>query len=155
MAIDAINGAIAYQSQVYTPPKTTTAAVSIENENAGLQDISVNVDQTTAAVAATQEYDANAQDSDNSKENAANANANAAMEKKDNSEQLKKAIAEMNKNSENAQVQFGVHEGTNRITLKIIDKDTKDVIKEFPAEKTLDMIAKAWELAGLLVDEKR
>ena len=61
----------------------------------------------------------------------------------------------MNKNSQNSEVQFGVHEDTNRITLKIVDKETKETIKEFPAEKTLDMIAKAWELAGLLVDEKR
>ena len=52
-------------------------------------------------------------------------------------------------------MQFGIHEETNRITVKIVDKETKKVIKEVPAEKTLDMIAKAWELAGILVDEKR
>ena len=40
-------------------------------------------------------------------------------------------------------------------TIKIIDKDTKKVLKEIPPEKTLDMIAKVWELAGLMVDEKR
>ena len=34
-------------------------------------------------------------------------------------------------------------------------KDTKETIKEIPPEKTLDLIAKAWELAGILVDEKR
>mgnify|MGYP003554300472 FL=1 len=52
-------------------------------------------------------------------------------------------------------MQFGVHEATNRITIKIVDRDTKKVIRELPPEKTLDMIAKAWELAGILVDEKR
>lgn len=50
---------------------------------------------------------------------------------------------------------FGIHEKTNRLTIKIVDKETKEVIKELPPEKTLDMIAKAWELAGLLVDERR
>ena len=50
---------------------------------------------------------------------------------------------------------FCIHEATNRITIKIIDKDTKKVIKELPPEKTLDMIAKVWEMAGILVDEKR
>jgi len=49
---------------------------------------------------------------------------------------------------------FGIHEKTNRVTIKIVDKDSKEVIKEFPPEKTLDMIAKAWELAGILVDAK-
>jgi flagellar protein FlaG len=39
--------------------------------------------------------------------------------------------------------------------IKIIDKDTKEVIKELPPEETLDMIAKVWELAGIFVDEKR
>ena len=38
--------------------------------------------------------------------------------------------------------------------IKIIDKDTKKVIREYPPEKTLDMIAKVWEMAGLMVDEK-
>ncbi|MFR5116308.1 MAG: flagellar protein FlaG [Eubacterium sp.] len=40
------------------------------------------------------------------------------------------------------------------VTIKIIDKDTKKVLKEIPPEKTLDMIAKVWELAGLMVMEK-
>ena len=34
-------------------------------------------------------------------------------------------------------------------------EETKEVIKEFPPEKTLDMIAKVWEMAGIMVDEKR
>ena len=70
-------------------------------------------------------------------------------------EQIKKAVSDMNKRMSNTSCQFGVHEGTGRVTIKIIDKDTKDVIKEFPAEKTLEMIEKAWELAGIMVDEKR
>ena len=61
----------------------------------------------------------------------------------------------MNKNMFNSEAVFGIHEGTNRVTIKIVDKDTKKVIKELPPEKTLDMIAKVWEMAGILVDEKR
>ena len=70
-------------------------------------------------------------------------------------EQMKQAVDKINKNVANSEVQFGIHEATNRITIKIIDRTTKEVIKELPPEKTLDMIAKAWELAGILVDEKR
>ena len=73
---------------------------------------------------------------------------------KDN-ERVKKAVADLNKRMDNTSCQFGIHEGTGRVTIKIVDKETKDVIKEFPAEETLDMIQKAWELAGLMVDEKR
>lgn len=70
-------------------------------------------------------------------------------------EALKKAVEEMNKKATNSQVVFGVHDATNRMTIKIVDKDSKEVLREFPPEQTLDMIAKVWELAGLLVDEKR
>ncbi len=70
-------------------------------------------------------------------------------------EQIRKAVEQMNKNMMNSEAVFGIHDGTNRVTIKIIDKDTKEVIKELPPEKTLDMIAKVWEMAGILVDERR
>lgn len=51
--------------------------------------------------------------------------------------------------------QFSYHEETKRIAIKVLDQDTGEVIREIPPEKTLDMIAKSLELAGILVDEKR
>jgi len=71
-----------------------------------------------------------------------------------NNESIKRAVEEINKRSRNSEAIFGIHEGTNRVTIKIIDRTTKEILKEYPPEQTLDMIAKAWELAGLLVDEK-
>lgn len=71
------------------------------------------------------------------------------------SKQIRKAIDEINKKTVNSEAIFGIHDKTNRVMIKIIDKDTKKVIKEYPPEKTLDMIAKVWEMAGLMVDEKR
>ena len=68
--------------------------------------------------------------------------------------QIKKAVDEINKKVQNSEAIFGIHDATNRVTIKIIDKDTKKVLKEYPPEKTLDMIAKVWEFAGLLVDQK-
>ena len=68
--------------------------------------------------------------------------------------QTKKAVDEINKKAHNSEAVFGIHEATNRVTIKIVDKDTKKVLKEYPPEKTLDMIAKVWEMAGLLVDQK-
>jgi flagellar protein FlaG len=70
-------------------------------------------------------------------------------------EQIRKAVEEINKKANNSEAIFGIHEATNRVTIKLVDKETKEVIKELPAEKTLDMIAKIWEMAGILVDEKR
>ena len=71
-------------------------------------------------------------------------------------EKIRKAVAEMSKKmTSNTEAIFGIHDETNRVTIKLVDKDTKKVIKEIPPEETLDMIAKIWELAGILVDEKR
>ena len=70
-------------------------------------------------------------------------------------EAMRKAVEEINKNAKNSEAIFGFHDKTNRVTIKIVDKESKKVLKEYPPEKTLDMIAKAWELAGLMVDEKR
>ena len=73
-----------------------------------------------------------------------------------NNEKISKTIANINqKMTANTEAVFGFHDKTNRVTIKIVDKDTKKVVKEFPPEKTLDMIAKAWELAGIMVDERK
>lgn len=76
-------------------------------------------------------------------------------EKKSANAQIKSAVDNINKNSSSTEAIFGIHDGTNRVTIKIVDKDTKKVIKEYPPEKTLDMIEKVWEMAGLMIDEKR
>lgn len=68
--------------------------------------------------------------------------------------QIRKAVDEIDKKAHNSEAVFGIHDATNRVTIKIVDKDTKKVLKEYPPEKTLDMIAKVWEMAGLLVDKK-
>ena len=69
-------------------------------------------------------------------------------------DKIKKAIEKMKAQLPNSEAKFGIHEETNRVMIKLVDKDTQEVIKEFPPEKTLDMIAKCMELAGVLVDEK-
>ncbi|MGN7381508.1 flagellar protein FlaG [Paenibacillus sp. SAFN-117] len=52
-------------------------------------------------------------------------------------------------------LEVSVHEKTNQIMVKVLDNETGDTIREIPPEKTLDFIAKIWELAGLIVDERR
>ena len=78
------------------------------------------------------------------------------QERQPSNEQIRQAVEKFNKSMiNNSEAVFGIHEDTNRVTIKIVDKQSKEVIKELPAEKTLDMIAKVWEMAGILVDEKR
>lgn len=47
-----------------------------------------------------------------------------------------------------------IHEDTHRVMVKIIDKDTGDVLNEIPPEKILDLIASFTKMTGLLVDKK-
>lgn len=54
-----------------------------------------------------------------------------------------------------AEFEFSIHEQTKQIMVRVINKDTKEVIREIPPEKTLDMVAHLWEMAGIIVDEKR
>ena len=72
-------------------------------------------------------------------------------------DEIKSAISHANKHAHfgNTSAQFSYHEKTKRISVKIFDKDTNEVIREIPPEETLDMIAKMYELAGIMIDEKR
>lgn len=68
---------------------------------------------------------------------------------------IKQSVSMINsKLNNNTECIFGIHDETNRVMIKIVDRDTKEVIKEIPPEKTLEMITKLWEFAGILVDEK-
>ncbi len=148
MTIEPLSSAMTYQAQTVAKPQTVTPVNTEVPENGQ----TVNVDETTAAVSQPQAQDEKSgSDSSTSQQQQAAKNAQATPD------QLKKKIEELNKkiNNSNEVAMFGIHEETNRITIKIMDKDTKEVIKEFPPEKTLDMIAKLWEMAGILVDEKR
>ena len=148
MAIEPLSSAMTYQAQTVVKPQTVIP-VNTEVPEDGQ---TVNVDETTAAVTQVQ-----AQDEKSNSEGNASQQQQAAKNAQAAPDQLKKMIEEMNKkiNNSNEIAMFGIHEETNRIMIKIMDKDTKEVIKEFPPEKTLDMIAKIWEMAGILVDERR
>ena len=156
--IEPLNSVMTYQAQAASKPQVVTP-VNTEVPEDGQ---TVNIDETTASVTRPQPEDeksggeADSQQQQAGTKQAQQVNTRQAQQQQQ-SEQLKKAIAEMNRkiNNSNEEAVFGVHEDTNRIMIKIMDKETKEVIKEFPPEKTLDMIARIWEMAGILVDEKR
>lgn len=146
MAIEPLGSMTAIQVQ------STTKVQSMEpRERQDVKNMDVNVpdsatpkmDATTAVVARTSEN--NGASDERGRENT-----------KENPELIKKSIDSLNRNiNQNTEAVFGIHEGTNRVTIKIVDRQTKEIIKELPPEKTLDMIERVWELAGILVDEKR
>ena len=73
---------------------------------------------------------------------------------KDN-ERIRKAVQEINKKSNgDTAVKLSIHEKSNRLMIKIVDKKTQKVIREYPPEETLDAVTKVLELAGMIVDKK-
>ncbi len=51
-------------------------------------------------------------------------------------------------------IERSVHKITGTVMYTIKDSKTNEVIAEYPPKKIQDMIAKMWELAGLVVDKK-
>lgn len=143
MAIEPLGSmmSVQAQSQVQTKPVAQTTKNAAEYTDVSARSAAVQTDNAISIVE-------NAQEKGNSNQNNENG-------KQPSNEQIKKAVESLNKKMEHSEAVFGVHEGTNRVTIKIVDRDTKEVIKELPPEKTLDMIAKVWEMAGILVDERR
>ena len=138
MAIEPLSSAMTYQAQTVTKPQTA-APVNTEVPEDGQ---TVNVDEMTAAVTQTQaEDEKSGSEGNGSQQQQATANQQAAANQQATPEHLKKMIAEMNKkiNNSNEEAVFGVHEETNRIMIKILDKDTKEVVKEFPPETRLPL----------------
>ena len=99
-------------------------------------------------------------------DNMSGQNARAASPTKENlqltdeqlDKKLKDAIDMANNKLKQSQpltrCEFTYHEDVNRVSIKLIDKYTKEVVKEIPPEKKIKMIEKLWEVTGLLVDEK-
>lgn len=53
----------------------------------------------------------------------------------------------------NHQLKFQIFEDTNRLYVQIVDKTTKEVIKQIPPEEMLELSAKIKEMVGLLLDK--
>lgn len=143
MAVEPLGTVMTMQVQTATAPKPVAKSTEkVEpNTESGAQVVE-RVDKSTNVVENVQNKEQGNHSTDQKQEQMS-------------SEQIRKTVEQLNKRLMNSEAIFGIHEDTNRVTIKIVDKDTKEVIKELPPEKTLDMIAKAWELAGILVDEKR
>lgn len=77
--------------------------------------------------------------------------------KSEENEKIVEAINQANKHLRiyNRRLEYEVHEATNHIMVKVINSEDDKIIREIPSEKILDMIGRIWDVAGLLVDEKR
>lgn len=139
MAIESVTTGVYNENVNRKEPVYTTGTPVKQNQTST---INVSGNQVPAAV-----YKDN--ESDGSQHNTAGKNGDDAAR------QIRATIAEANFKATRTRCEYSVDKKTNRISIKMIDEETDEVIKEIPPEKSLEMLAKVWELAGILVDEKR
>jgi flagellar protein FlaG len=146
MTVEPMGSIMSVQAQSYQTKKPVVSDTARVHESPeAIQDIS-KVDKTTSVVDSSRGKELAEGDSEQQSQ---------SQLREQSPEQIKKAVEKLNKSMPHSEAIFGIHEATNRVMIKIVDKETKEVIKELPPEKTLDMISRVWELAGMLVDEKR
>lgn len=140
-SIKSVGAANSGAASSYVPPVSDTSGNSVKV---------VNDTQKAAATPSESNSDSNNQ---SEVQNQANENRKVAKSKST----IDSTISETNSKIKmsNTQLKYHIDEETQRISIKIIDKDTDKVIREVPPEETLEAIKKIWEIAGIIVDEKR
>lgn len=150
MAIDRIGGIgsinVSSQTKVRQPEK------DIQVSDGTVASNHIKVEQITPVVAKSNAGGASTDTRGQDK-------AGVQSEREISPDKVKSAVEDLNKQVKNplrqTQCSFKYHEDTNRISITVTDSETDEIIREIPPEKALDMLAKAWELAGLMVDERR
>jgi flagellar protein FlaG len=119
-----------------------------QNLNDRLQSESVANGQSTLNVAGTQDAQAT-----NLKQNI----EGEPKEEKLSEAAVKKMIEDLNEFMEENEVKlefsYEYDQDADMFNVKVIDKDTKKVLREFPPEEMLDSIKKAKEWLGAIIDE--
>jgi len=141
MAVEALSGSIYYDA-AKTVQKPKTETTNTQGQNAGTTNINI-----TEIPATTKTSNSNQMGKEQEK---------GQKDATTSEQQIKDAISRVNsKMNKRTRCEFSYHEETKRVSIKILDQETQEVIREIPPEETLQMVEKMWELAGLLVDEKR
>ena len=142
MALDSLKGAAAAVNQISKPAGTEGTVTPRP----------VHKTQVVAMPGIT-----NSQISNINLENQAAENGNPEDEQEAEA-RIKSAVANANnkvKHTGRTNLEFSYNEEVKRIAIKVFDSETKEVIREIPAEETLEMLEKMYDLAGILVDERR
>ncbi|MDE6566988.1 MAG: flagellar protein FlaG [Lachnospiraceae bacterium] len=78
------------------------------------------------------------------------------FEKKDpTANSIESAFSSANSKLSKTRCEYSYDEDTRRVSIKVYDKDSDELIREVPPEESLEMLQRIWELAGIMVDEKR
>lgn len=132
---------IASQVAAYQGVDKATNSNSEVNLPQGMESIGIN----NGAKAVTVELGGRSNDTEQQKEQRLEAT------------RIKSAINDANNRLKptKTRCEFSYHEEVNRVSIKIRDRETNEVVREIPPEESIKVLEKIYEMAGLLVDEKR
>ena len=151
MALEAISNAVYHDTaKPIEKPRVQPAA----GQEAGAASMSISEVPVTSRVAGTNQTDQGQNHLQNDgQNNGQSGNQNTAITEK----QIKDAVSKVNSQLKphRTRCEFSYHEETKRVSIKVIDKESQQVIREIPPEQTLEMVQRVWELAGFMVDERR
>lgn len=70
--------------------------------------------------------------------------------------QLEDALEKLTRSADlfNKGLQFRIHDKTGRLIVRVIDRETEEVIRDIPPERILDLVASIEAFLGLLFDER-
>lgn len=81
---------------------------------------------------------------------------NENAEKQATKKEIQNAVDSANRRAKISQTacEFTYNEKINRISIKVKNRETDEIIKEIPTDASLERIERMLEFAGILVDEK-
>lgn len=80
-------------------------------------------------------------------------------EDKNENKNIEVAVDKINKHLEisNTRIKFKIHESetslNNKVSIKVIDEDSKEVIAEIPSEEAIELSERMEQIIGFLFDE--
>jgi len=130
--MDINTGSFLNNSAAYTPP--VKAAV---NGNVGTENVTATIERKPESIFG-------------------DIKQQKAEEKDISQEEIEETTGSLNKIMQlmNADLQFVLHEKTQRFMVQLVDVKEHKVLKEFPPHELLDTIAAIKDYVGILLDEK-
>ena len=127
----------------------------METQNLNLNISSAQKGEVISSYQAQSQVNQNA-DEQKTIPNTSAANNNKVSETELSPEKLEKVVQQLQDfmGEMNRSLQFKVDEDSGRNVIKVIDKESGDLVKQYPSEEVLGIVAKLAEATGVLVDFK-
>lgn len=96
----------------------------------------------------------NAQAMQQAEQKAAKEQRQAAEQQRQVDEEMLRELEQDIENMHNVGLRFSTHNDSGRTMIKVLDKESDQVIREIPAEDVLNLAAKMEEMIGILFDKE-